>query len=62
MTAPPELPVSELIDRFQAEQQELAFVVDDGETVGLGTATDAFEGIAGELENPLDEDEDEDGA
>ncbi|WP_372912111.1 CNNM domain-containing protein [Salinigranum sp.] len=59
LTVPPELPVSELIDRFQAEQQELAFVVDDGETVGLVTATDAFEEIAGELEDPLDEDGDE---
>jgi CBS domain containing-hemolysin-like protein len=55
MTVPPEVPVSELIDRFQEEQQELAVVVDDGRTVGLVTATDAFEAIAGELEDPLDE-------
>jgi CBS domain containing-hemolysin-like protein len=57
MTVPPDLPVSDLIDRFQEEQQELAVVVDDGETVGLVTATDAFEEITGELEDPLDETE-----
>ncbi|WP_318569662.1 hemolysin family protein [Salinigranum marinum] len=54
MTVPPELAVSDLIDRFQTEQQELAVVVDDGHTVGLVTTTDAFETIAGELEDPLD--------
>ncbi|AUV81670.1 hypothetical protein C2R22_08385 [Salinigranum rubrum] len=57
MTVSPDLPVSDLIDRFQEEQQELAVVVDEGETVGLVTATDAFEEITGELEDPLDETE-----
>lgn len=47
-------PVSTLIDRFQAEHHELALVVEDDEVVGLVTATDAFEAIAGELEDPLD--------
>lgn len=54
MVVGPDLPVSELIDRFQDEQQELALVVDDGEVVGLVTATDAFEEITGELQDPLD--------
>ena len=54
MTVPPEMPVSDLIDRFQDEKQELAFVVEDGRTVGLVTATDAFEAVMGELEDPLD--------
>jgi CBS domain containing-hemolysin-like protein len=57
MTVPPEMPVSDLIDQFQEEHQELALVVEDGRTVGLITATDAFEEIAGELEDPLDDDE-----
>ena len=55
MTVGPDLPVSELIDAFQAERQELAVVVEDGRTLGLVTATDAFEEIAGELEDPLDD-------
>ena len=55
MTVEPSLPVSDLIDAFQAERQELALVVEDGRTVGLVTATDAFEEIAGELEDPLDD-------
>jgi CBS domain containing-hemolysin-like protein len=54
MTVSSDLPVSDLIDRYQDEQQELALVVEDGRTVGLVTATDAFEAITGELEDPLD--------
>ncbi|MFB6156115.1 MAG: CNNM domain-containing protein [Haloferacaceae archaeon] len=54
MTVAADTVVSELIDRFQRENQELALVVDDGEVVGLVTATDAFEEITGELEDPLD--------
>jgi CBS domain containing-hemolysin-like protein len=54
MTVPPDMPVSELIDEFQSERQELALVQEDGRTVGLVTATDAFEAITGELEDPLD--------
>lgn len=46
--------VSRLIDLFQEHHQELALVTEDGEVVGLVTATDAFETIAGELEDPLD--------
>jgi len=55
MTVSPDIPVSELIDAFQANNQELALVVEDGRTIGLVTATDAFETIAGELRDPIDE-------
>ena len=55
MTVTPEASVSDAIDQFQAESQELALVLSDGEVVGLLTATDAFEAVMGELEDPLDE-------
>jgi len=55
MTVAATTSVSDLIDQFQAVNQELALVLDDGEVVGLVTTTDAFESIAGELEDPLDE-------
>ncbi|MFC6724859.1 CNNM domain-containing protein [Halobium palmae] len=54
MTVSPETTVSDAIDRFQAERQELALVLSDGEFVGLLTATDALEAVMGELEDPLD--------
>jgi len=56
VTVPADLPVSDLIDRFQAENQEVAMVIDpdDESVVGLVTATDAFEAITGDLEDPLD--------
>jgi CBS domain containing-hemolysin-like protein len=56
MTVEADTVVSDVIDAFQREHQELALVVDDGEVVGLVTATDAFEEITGELEDPLDDD------
>ena len=51
-----DLPVSELIDLFQAENQELAMVRDaeTNEVIGLVTASDAFESITGQLYDPLD--------
>jgi CBS domain containing-hemolysin-like protein len=49
-----ERPVSELVDRFQDERQELAFVREDGEIIGLVTSTDAFESVMGELKDPFD--------
>lgn len=52
----PDLPVSDLIDRLQRKQQELALVREDGRVRGLVTSTDAFEAIAGELEDPGDVD------
>jgi CBS domain containing-hemolysin-like protein len=51
----PDLPISDLIDRLQTEQQEVALVRDGtGRADGLVTSTDAFEAIAGELEDPED--------
>jgi len=46
--------VSDAFDQFQAEGQELAFVLDDGEVVGLLTATDALEAVMGDLDDPFD--------
>ncbi len=54
MTLSPETTVSDAIDRFQMEGQELALVVGDGEVRGLLTATDAFEAVVGDIEDPLD--------
>ena len=54
MTLSGSTPISEAVDQFQVERQELALVVDDGEVVGLLTATDAFEAVMGNLEDPLD--------
>lgn len=50
----PELPISDLIDRLQRKQQEIAIVWSEGEAQGLVTSTDAFEAIAGELKDPDD--------
>jgi CBS domain containing-hemolysin-like protein len=56
MTLPGSLSVSEAIDRFQSERQELALVTDeDDSVVGLVTVTDALESIAGEVEDPFDD-------
>ena len=46
--------VSDAFDQFQAENQELALVLDDSDVVGLLTATDALEAVMGDLEDPLD--------
>ncbi|ELZ73328.1 inosine monophosphate dehydrogenase [Haloferax prahovense DSM 18310] len=56
LSVPSDLSVSDLIDRFQAENQELAMVRDPegGSVVGLVTASDAFESITGQLYDPLD--------
>jgi CBS domain containing-hemolysin-like protein len=54
MTVSADTSVSDAIDRFQAERQELALVMAEGEVVGLLTATDALEAVMGELEDPLD--------
>ncbi len=52
---PAESTISRLIDYFQKRNQELALVEDDGNVVGLVTITDAFEAIAGDVRDPLDE-------
>ncbi|WP_396613242.1 CNNM domain-containing protein [Haloferax sp. S1W] len=56
LTVSSELPVSDLIDELQAENQELAMVEDPGTgtVIGLVTASDAFECITGQLYDPLD--------
>ncbi|AFK19888.1 HlyC/CorC family transporter [Haloferax mediterranei ATCC 33500] len=54
MTLSAETSISEAIDQFQAASQELALVLDGGEVTGLLTATDAFEAVMGDLEDPLD--------
>ena len=54
LTVASDTSVSDFIDQCQAENQELALVLDDGEVVGLITATDAFEEVLGELEDPMD--------
>jgi CBS domain containing-hemolysin-like protein len=54
MTLPAEEEVSDAIDRFQDENQEVALIEEDGEVVGLLTSTDVFEEVMGELEDPID--------
>ena len=54
MTVSADTTVSDAIDQFQAESQELALVLSEGEVVGLLTATDALEAVMGEIEDPLD--------
>ncbi len=54
MTLAADTHISDAVDQFQVERQELALVVEDGDVVGLLTATDAFEAVVGDLEDPLD--------
>ncbi|MUV88986.1 DUF21 domain-containing protein [Halapricum sp. CBA1109] len=54
MTISPDADVSDAIDQFQAERQELAFVIEDGEVVGMVTITDLLESITGDIEDPID--------
>lgn len=54
MTISADTNVSDAIDQFQAEGQELALVLSEGAVVGLLTATDAFEAVMGQIEDPLD--------
>lgn len=47
--------IGQAIDTFQQEQQEIAFVVDETDTVvGIVTITDLLEQFVGEIEDPLD--------
>ena len=55
VTVPAESSISRLIDYLQEREQELALVDDDDAIVGLITITDAFEAIAGEVNDPLDD-------
>lgn len=54
MAVPPQLKVSELIDRFQSNKQELAMVIEDDEVLGMVTLTDALEVIIGTAQDPID--------
>jgi CBS domain containing-hemolysin-like protein len=54
MTMAADTTISDAVDQFQAERQELALVLADGEVVGLLTATDALEAVMGDIEDPLD--------
>jgi IMP dehydrogenase len=55
MTITANTSVSDAIDRFQAESQELALVIEDGEVLGLVTVTDALEAVVGDIRDPMDE-------
>jgi len=57
MTVAADASVAAAIDAFQAREQELALVVDDGDVMGMVTPTDAFEAITGELGDPVEEPE-----
>ncbi|WP_336365291.1 hemolysin family protein [Halalkalicoccus salilacus] len=57
MTLPADEEISDAIDRFQTENQELALVTEEGRVVGLLTSTDAFEEVMSELEDPIDVDQ-----
>lgn len=54
LVVPHDMTVSKLIDRFQAEHQELALVKKNSRIIGLVTLTDAIETIIGSAEDPLD--------
>ncbi|SEW32427.1 CNNM domain-containing protein [Natrinema salifodinae] len=69
MTLAPDADVSDAIDQFQTENQELALVIEngeerrspssrtrpgDGDVVGLVTVTDLLEAVMGDIEDPLD--------
>ena len=56
MTVSAETTISDAVDQFQAQHQELALVreTETDDIIGLITATDGFEAIMGELEDPLD--------
>ncbi len=54
MTVSPDVDVSDAIDQFQAESQELALVIADGGVVGMVTVTDLLESVMGDIEDPID--------
>ncbi len=54
MTLSPDVDVSDAIDQFQAENQELALIIEDGEVVGMVTVTDLLESVMGDIEDPID--------
>ncbi|MBS3760566.1 MAG: DUF21 domain-containing protein, partial [Halodesulfurarchaeum sp.] len=54
MTLSPDVDVSDAIDQFQAENQELALIIEDGGVVGMVTVTDLLESVMGDIEDPID--------
>ncbi|WP_436934666.1 hemolysin family protein [Halovenus marina] len=54
LTLPSDMSVSDAIDTFQTEHQEIALVTEDDAVVGLVTVTDLLEAIMGDIEDPLD--------
>ena len=54
MTVDAGVPVSDAIDRFQAENQDLALVTDGEAVVGMVTVTDLLESVMGDVEDPID--------
>jgi CBS domain containing-hemolysin-like protein len=56
MTLSPDVDVSDAVDQFQAETQELALVLEDGAVVGMVTITDLLEAVMGDIEDPIDTD------
>jgi len=56
MTFPCDTSISPIVERFQDENQGLALVSEEpgADIVGLVTATDTFEAILGEIEDPPD--------
>lgn len=54
MTLSPDVDVSDAIDQFQVENQELALVIEDGDVVGMVTVTDLLESVMGDIEDPID--------
>jgi IMP dehydrogenase len=57
MTLSPDTDMSDAVDQFQAERQELALIIESGDVIGLVTVTDIFEAVIGDLEDPLDQDD-----
>jgi CBS domain containing-hemolysin-like protein len=55
MTLSPDTDINDAIDQFQAERQELALLIENGDVVGLVTITDALEEVIGEIRDPIDE-------
>lgn len=54
MTLSPDVDVSDAIDQFQTENQELALVIEDGKVLGMVTVTDLLESVMGDIEDPID--------
>ncbi|GAA0873592.1 hemolysin family protein [Gangjinia marincola] len=54
MTRDCSISISELIDAFQSEDQELCMLLENNNVVGLVTLTDAIENVFGQLKDPLD--------